>query len=310
MKWEKFCLLASAAAAVALALVPGAQGGIFGLLSLPFVALSWLLQVLSLAGAIGSGMAIAVCALLCAVPLVFWWRGERRAEDWLLVLLSGVLALVLYFMVNPDLRQSAWQNSVGDGVYALPFWSTLVAWAVLRLIITGRVLEGNIYRALRVFLMLCAVGCLVDALGTELKSFLWYLDHYSAAQYAGLPGRGVTIAILSLRYMIRAAEGLLTVLVIFSGMVLLRVLEAEPFSEACVEAAEAVSRRCRSALVVITLSSLAMNLAQLLLHDLLINLQLELRLPVLALAVCFALLSVTRLLVQGKTLKDDNDLFV
>ncbi len=310
MKRDKLWLLAAAVAAVVLAVIPEAQSGAFGLLVLPFTAVGWLLRTLSLWGAVGNGAAIVLYALLCAVPLVFWWRSSRRAEDWLLVLLSGVLALVLYYMVNPDLRHSHWQNQAGDVAYALPVWSTLIAWGVLRLVVTGQTLERNIYRALRIFLLLCAAGCLMDALGTELKNLLWYLNHYSDVQYAYTPGRGATVSILFLRYMARAVEGILTALVLYKGTALLDALEADPFSGACVEAAEAVSRRCRSALAVITLSSLALNVGQLLLNDLLMNIQMELQLPVLGMAVCFALLSVTRLLVLGKALKDDNDLFV
>ena len=310
MKKETLWLLAAAAAAVVLALVPDAGSGILGVLALPFTAAGWLLRTMSLRGPIGNGAAIVLYALLCAVPLVLWWKSRRRAEDWLLVLLSGVLALVLYYMVNPNLRNSSWQNEAGDIVYALPVWSTLIAWGVLRLVVTGQTLERNIYRALRSFLLLCAAACIMDALGTELKSLLWYLDYYSAIDYGYSPGQGATVSFLCLQFLARAAEGLLTAWVLCKGMELLDALEADPFSAACVEAAEAVSRRSRTALTVIVLSSLTLNLGQLLLGELLLNVQMELRLPVLGLSVCFALLSVTKLLVKGKELKDDNDLFV
>lgn len=310
MKLDKLLLLAAGAAAVVLAFVPGLEGGLLGALALPFTALGWLLRTLSLSGIVGNIAALVLYGLICCIPLVFWWRGRRRTEDWLLVLLSGVLALVLYYMVNPNLRQGVWQGEMGDVVYSFPVWSTLVAWGVLKLVMTGEVLERNIYRSLRIFLLLGAAGCLMDALGTELKNLLWYLNYYSTAQYAYTPGQGATVSILFLRYMARAAEGLLTALVLCKGTVLLDALEADSFSAACVEAAEQVSRRCRSALAIITLSSLALNLGQLLIHELLMNVQMELVLPVMGMAVCFVMLAVTKLLVRGKALKDETDLFI
>lgn len=310
MKRDKYWLLAAAAAAVVLALAPGADRGVWGALALPFTAVGWALRTLSLRGPIGNAAAIIVYVLLCAVPLVFWWRSRRRAEDWLLVLLSGVLAMVLYYMVNPNLRHSLMQNEVGDAVYALPVWSTLVTWGVLKLVILGETLERNIYRCLRIFLLLCAAGCLMDCFGTELKNMLWNLNYYSTMDYAYGAGEEPTILLLFLRYLARAAEGFLTALVLYKGTALLDALEADPFSGACVEAAGEVSRRCRHALVIITLSSLALNLGQLLLNNLLLNVQMELELPLMGMAVCFAMLAVTKLLVRGKELKDDNDLFV
>ena len=42
----------------------------------------------------------------------------------------------------------------------------------------------------------------------------------------------------------------------------------------------------------------------------LMNIHVSVSFPVMGMAVCFAMLAVTKLLVRGKALKDDNDLFV
>ena len=52
------------------------------------------------------------------------------------------------------------------------------------------------------------------------------------------------------------------------------------------------------------------NLAQILLTPILHNISASLTVPVMGLAVCFAMLAVTKLLVRGKALKDESDLFV
>ncbi len=308
MKRARFWLLASAVLALVQAFVPDWRTGILGAMALPFTALGWVMRTLSLSGGVGNVLAWTLYGLLCLLPVLFWLRSQRRREDGMLLLLSGILALVLYYMINPNLRHSYWQNDVGDLVYALPFWSILVAWGVLKLIVNEEVLERNIYRALRIFLLLCAAGCLMDCLGGELKNLLWQVKRYAGMDYGF--SSGPTLLILLIRYLARLAEGVLTALVLYRGTALLDALEADPFSEACVEAAGEISRRCREALAIITLSSAFVNLAQLLMHGMLLDIQMELALPVMGMAVCFAMLAVTKLLVRGKALQDDNDLFV
>lgn len=309
MRRDKLFLLAVAVLAFALSFVPGVGGGFFGLLSLPFTAVGWCLRKLSLSGAVGNGVAIALYVLLCAVPLVLWRRSRRRREDWLLVLLSGVLALVLYYMVNPNLRHSMMQNAVGDAVYAASVWSTLVTWGVLKLLYSDEWgLDRNIYRVLRIFLLLCAASCLVECFGTGTARLVSHLK-LNPAVWPGYH-RELTMAFLALGYLAAAVEYGFAALVLYRGAGLLTELERDPFAEGCVKAANSVSGTCRTGLSVICLMCLTLNVAQILMTPLLQNISVAVTVPVAGLAVCFAMLAVTKLLVRGKELKDDNDLFV
>ena len=310
MKRERNLLLVTAALSLVLGFVPGAGSGVMGVLALPFVAAGWGLRALSLSGGVGNVISIILYALICAVPLVFWWRSRRRTEDALLVLLSGVLAVVLYYMVNPNLRQSVMQNEVGDAVYAGAVWSTLVTWGLLKLLYTGAWnREKNVYRALRIFLLLCAASCLVDCFGTGTARIVHNLRLRQAVN-GSLDYTGLDMAFLVLTFLAAAVEKGLCAWVLYRGAALLEELERDPFGAGCVAAAERVSRSCRDCLTFMSLTALALNIAQILLAPLLRNIAVSVSIPVLGMAVCFALLTVTRLLVRGKELKDDNDLFV
>ena len=310
MKRERNILLLTAALALILAFVPGVGNGVMGLLAVPFVTAGWGLRTLSLSGGVGNVVSILLYALICAVPLGFWWRSKRRTEDWLLVLLSGVLAVVLYYMVNPNLRQGIMQNEVGDAVYAGAVWSTLVTWGVLKLLYTGAWdREKNVYRALRIFLLLCAASCLVDCFGTGTARIVHNLRLRQAVN-GSLDYTGLDMAFLMLTFLAAAVEKGLCAWVLYRGVGLLRELEEDPFGAGCVAAAERVSRSCRDCLTVMSLTALALNIAQILLAPLLRNIAVSVSIPVLGMAVCFALRTVTKLLVRGKALKDDNDLFV
>ena len=310
MKRERNILLLTAALSLALAFVPGVGNGVMGLLALPFVAVGWCLRSLSLSGGVGNVISIILYALICAVPLFFWWRSKRRTEDALLVLLSGVLAVVLYYMINPNLRQGIMRNEVGDAVFAGAVWSTLVTWGVLKLLYAGEWdRERNVYRALRLFLLLCAASCLVDCFGTGIARIVHNL-RLRQAVIGSLDYTGLDMAFLVLTYLAAAVEKGLCAWVLYRGAALLEALERDPFGTGCVAAAERVSGSCRDCLTIMNLTALALNIAQILLTPLLQNISVSVSIPVLGMAVCFAMLAVTKLLVRGKALKDDNDLFV
>ena len=310
MKRERNLLLLTAALSLVLAFVPGAGSGVMGALALPFVAAGWGLRTLSLSGGVGNVISIILYGLICAVPLGFWWRSRRRTEDALLVLLSGVLAVVLYYMINPNLRQGVMQNEVGDAVYAGAVWSTLVTWGLLKLLYTGAWdREKNVYRALRIFLLLCAASCIVGCFGTGTARIVHNLRLRQVVN-GSLDDTGLDMAFLVLTYLAAAVEKGLCAWVLYRGAALLEELERDPFGAGCVAAAERVSRSCRDCLTIMSLTALALNIAQILLAPLLRNIAVSVSIPVLGMAVCFAMLAVTKLLVRGKELKDDNDLFV
>lgn len=308
MKRERILLVVIIVLALILAFVPGAGGNVLGLLALPFAALGGLLRKMSLSGGVGNVAAIVIYLAVCALPVVFWLRGKRKKEDALLIFLSGVTAVVLYYMINPGLRDGLFQNEAGDILYAGAFWSTLVTWGVLKLMASGeRILKGNIYPALRIFLLLCAASCILGALGTNLAGLIESIRYYAAMAYdPKLP----TYLFLVLDYAATAAENGLVALVLLKSVKLLRELESDPFGAGCVKAAGEVSRWCKNALVIVSLTSLVLNLGQVLMSGLLLNVSMEVRIPVFSMAVAFGIMALSRLLTQGKELKDESDLFI
>lgn len=309
MKKEKFFWLLTAALALVMGFVPELGSGMFAVLALPFTALGWALRRLSLTGAVGNGLALVGYAAACASPLLLWLRSKRRTEDRLLFLLPPVLAVVLYYMVNPGLRPFMLEGAAGDGVYAAAVWSILMTWAVLKLLYSREwSLERNIYRGLRWFLLLCAAGCVISCFGTGTARLLYLLRQNR--ENLGRVFTGADIAFMALSYLVAAAEKGLAALVLHRGAKLLRELERSPFSEESVAAANGVSALCRSCLAILCLLCLFLNLTQVLAANLLHNVSVSVSVPLLGLAVCFVMLAVTKLLVRGKELKDDNDLFV
>lgn len=303
------CLLA--AALLVLAFMPGVGGNVLMAMALPFTLLGDGLRALSLSGSVGNVVAIVLFVLVCCVPLVFWFRTRRQPEDGLLILLVGVLAFVLYMMVNPHLRPELLREDAGDILYAGTVWSVVITWGVLKLLRSSdRILEHNIYKALRIFLLICAAECLLDGFGLGFAGFRESINWVNASNYGLSTVKFPTYLFLFLDFAAGAAEGGLTALVLYKGAKLLSCLEADPYSEESMAAVRDVSKWCKETLVIVSLTNLALNLGQIIMAGVILNVGMEIRFPVMEMAIAFGMLVLTRLLGQGKQLKDDNDLFV
>lgn len=311
MRKKQFWVILAAACAAVFAVVPVSGGDILTVLALPFTAAGAGLRALSLSGGAGNAAAIVLYLVLCLSPLAL--KGKRRwqREDWLLVLGCGVMAWVLYLMVNPGQRPPLMNSDAGDFSYAGCVWSVLAAWGVLKLMRSGEhIRQANIYKALRIFLLIWAVQCVVEGFGLELwylRSEIAYLNEVNTATYVNL---WPSYLFAGLDFAAAAAEEGMLAVVLTKGIGLLEALEQDPYGEECVQRCHEAERWCRQMLVLLTLISLALNLGQMMFCGLLHNMRFELRLPVLSLAVAFGMLALTRLLSQGKALKDDNDLFI
>ena len=73
-------------------------------LAFPFEQIAALLRALSISGSFLNALALLLYAGICLIPVWFmlWLKTRKKlyAEDWLLVLLSGLLFAVIYLMVN------------------------------------------------------------------------------------------------------------------------------------------------------------------------------------------------------------------
>lgn len=299
-------------AALVLALLAfGPAQDLLTLLALPFTALGGVLRWLSLSGGIGNAVALILYAAVCLCPVLIWWRTGRKAEDWLLVLLGLVLVFVLYLMVNPALRPGLMQNEVGDVVYAGAVWSILLTWGVVKLLRSSdAILEKNIYGALRVFLLICAAECLLEGLGLGFAGLRERMETLQENNTMFGVNLTPTCIFYALEFAADAVEKCLLALVFWKGADLLTALEHDPYSGACVTAGEQVALWCKRTLMAAAVTDLALNLGQIFCAGMLYDVSVTVRLPITAMAVSFAMLALTRLLTQGKELKDESDLFI
>ena len=159
-------------------------------MAVPFEQIGLGLRWLSLRGGLANGLALALWAGLCLLPLApvlkSWQEKEKRAEHVLLILLSVMLFVMLYFMVNPGAMNkwlpeqmvsavSAVSGGAGEllivmkGALSMAVWSVVVCYVVfclLRLFKAGekeqlfRYVYRLLYALCGLFVGVMAITCM------------------------------------------------------------------------------------------------------------------------------------------------------
>lgn len=297
---------------VGLAAISPRGGNVLLLMAMPFVKAGELLRQLSLMSAMGNRIAIVLYTGLCISPLLLIRRSDSSRENLLLILASMVLFRVMWLMVNPDMMPANMRNEVGKAVYAGAVYSVFVTWGISKLMLkTDLTIQANVYRALQIFLLICAACFLTEGLGFGLSRFRAALDVMKAentmlSESALLP----SVMFQAADFTFTLAENLLVAWILFLGAKLVMELEADPYSEAAQNLSNTIFLWCRRCIRMVAAANLAMNLGQVLFAGKLVNVDLTIRLPVLSMAVTFGMMALTRLLAKGREIKEDNDLFI
>lgn len=306
----KLSVLAVCSALVFL-FAPGNGGSILFLAVMPFSLLGKGLRALSLSGLAGNIAAIVIYATVCILPLVLILRKKKEKEDWLLVLGSAMLFYVLYLMINPGLMPNGMSSNVGSVILCGTVVSVFVSWGILKLLRKGETMEiGSGYHALRVLLGACAALYIVAGFGIgagELKAEIEAVRTGNT-----MPGQNLldTYIFLFLIFAVQTLEYTLDACLMLLGIDLTKELEQNPYSESCVIAAGNMSKKAQGYLTAILLSNMVLNIAQVLAASRLYNIDAMVRIPVFSVALCLGSMALTRLLGQGKQIKEENDLYI
>lgn len=304
-----------------------------GSLAVPFAQIGAGLRALSLSGGAGNGIAIVLYVLLCLVPVgVLVWLSRRRplaAEDSLLVVLSLFLFVALYFMVNPGKipglmvgtgETAEAQLAVGQSLFGGTVYAILLAYLVLRLL---RRFQGADRQKLQDDLAVLLSGlavCLVFVIFGA--GFAGFWGECSALLQTGEgPVFGVTTASLAverdgllvlafLRWVGEMLPYLLDVVVILAVLDLLGAMKRDRYSEETLDRARWVSRLCTGSLAASLVTTVVLNLGQLLFLGGLTRVSIQVVFPITAVAFLLGVLLVVKFLEENRALKEDNDLFI
>ena len=281
-------------------------------LSFPLAPIGGWLRRLSLSGSLGNGAAIVIYALICLLPaglfLFHRLKGNRHWEDLLLLAGSAALFYSLYLLINPALAEARYSLMAKPALNGL-VWVLIAAWlvlALLRLAFADRQGAEKCGKLILFALAAVYVFCLFYQFPAEAIGEIGALNEANTVRSGLEPSWFVIV----LRALAGAVPCALSLFALYLCRKLLDAAAEDRFSEETLTLSQRLARFCRAALTAEVLVCAGVYLLQLVLAPQLRSISFQVEFPVSSVAVALAALLLSRLLGEGKELKEDNDLFV
>ena len=294
------------------------------LIEFPLAQLGSILRSLSLSSQLGNIAAIILYISIGFLPLAYLayrhYRKKKGLEDILLPILSLLLFMILYLMINPSLINR---------------WFGPLAFPGVSLAGMGKsILGGVFYSALAAYLILKAIRNIEQRDTDKLLDILAYLFYIAMAIgifsvfYLGVGTLAMDIQALkdantgpaiwlspSYLFMILAfiLDNTPTLLFVYIFIVAIRLVEAlrvDRYSDEVIASSTKVFRLSKFALLFIMVGNLAFNLLQVICSKYLYNVAYKTLVPLNLLGLSLLMLLVGRYFSQSKKLYTDNQLFI
>lgn len=288
------------------------------IVTFPFAQIGKGLRALSLASSAGNMAALAIYLFIAIIPMLYLvYRVARQkkapdAIDMLLIVMSVMLFVMLYLMVNPGYINSNLYGAMpGKGMaLTMTFWSMVVGYVVLRCIKASvGTDEAKLARYLKLILIAVAVAIGLSAVLGIFREVIPAVRGVRAID-AQLNSDYNTSVFLWIKYFADKVPSLLNIIVIASAIKMVDQLRIDRYSMETISAAENLSRICRISVTVMILTSIAVNLFQFLVWTRVYKTSYVVDLPLFSIALCIAILLLSKFFASDKELKEENDMII
>lgn len=306
-------------------------------LSFPWEQIGTMLRRLSLAGAAGNAAAWGLFAALGGSPLLLWgWLAVQKKSgraDLLLPVLSLTLFAGLWFLVNPSYIEAclfpAGAERMGKCVFGAAIDSVLLTWLLLRFLGSYRKMERRrLLRSLELLLgfYVALAGAAILLQGRQELLTAWETVGVNASAegrawtaalemnrlLGGAGGRnmGLSRCFLVLQTICSYLPGLLELALCAAAVPFLHSCEQQGFHGESLRHIERLRNLSACFLGVTLCVNMAVNLLQLLFAGYLYNSSYVLAFPLKNIIFMLGILLLSRFWLEGKRLKEDNELFI
>ena len=284
------------------------------LLYKPFELLGNGLRSLSLSGSTGNIAAIMIYCLISLVPALVYvvLKNKKRLVkvDVFLLVLSGVLFYMIYYLINPTLFMA-------NGLGAIPligmFYSMLVGYLVLRGIsawsksdATG--LQKGI-RLLIYLLMVSLIGAILIECVVNLPEAIQALKDKNTA-VTGTNGLTVTIVFLFLESIVKIVPCIWEIVILVIILDLLKALSENRYSEKAVNGFEKLGNACKNMLIVTMVLNMGFALLQVVFRNMLYEMNMDLTVPLASIVLVLAVMLISKYMRETQKMKEELDMFI
>lgn len=284
----------------------------------PFGQIGEALRTLSLASSVGNIAATAIYLFISIAPVLYLvYRVARQkkapdAIDILLIMMSVMLFIMMYLMVNPGYINSGLYGAMpGKGAaLAMTFWSMVVGYVVLKCMrASAGTDEKKLAKYLKVILIAVAA---VIAINIILGIFTEVIPAARGVKEIDqqLNSDYNTALFLWIKYFADKVPSVLNIVVIIHTIKMVDQLRLDRYSQAAIAAAENLSRICRISVTVMILTSIAVNLFQFLVWTKVYKTNYVVDIPLLSIVICIAVLLLAKFFASDKAMKEDHDMII
>ena len=287
----------------------------FNLFSFPFEQIGWGLRQLSLSGSIGNVVAILFYGIISFSPMgifVILKKHKRSyAADFMLPVLSILLFVMMYYMINPGLIVSMVAGA-GRMMWGATFYSVLVTYLVIRLLGTDKRVDlKSLQKTLRivlVFILFLFAGSVAIEIFINLPEAWTNL----AEKNTGIDASQLTLTYiaLALRSIASAIPNALSAVAVFLSVKVLKELLEDAYSETAVVMVRKIGVFCRRSLIVVAVVIMLVNVLQLMFASKIYDVHIWVSIPVFAILFLLVIHLLAKYMEENQRLKKDIDLFI
>lgn len=290
-------------------------------MTFPLEQIGWGLRQLSLSGAMGNIIAIIIYFLIGFIPCgVYWYlrkNGKLYKIDAMLPLLSVLLWIVLYYMINPGLFQTPVAGG-GKIILAGTFYSVFVGYLVLRVLKSNvkadmKALQKRLRILIYLVMVLFAVVVIIECF-VNLPDAIQSVREGNSVSVGEITYDSVdltmTYIFLVLQSVVNMLPYIANMIVLFFTIHALNELLEDSYSDEAIAAVKKISDYCAKALTVIVVSEMSFNIAQLIFKNQIAQIHISTTIPIFAILLIVAILVMARYIEENQKLKQDNDLFI
>lgn len=287
------------------------------IIAFPFEQIGWVLREMSLSGTVGNAVAMIFYLMISLIPCgIYWvlWKKEKCSlEDKLLPVISVLLFVVIYYMINPGLLAA---NAYGGGKILLggTFYSVLFGYLILKILKKFVSADAvQLKKWLRMLAYVVAVLFVYMVFGNrfgELIDSIRNVKQANSGDFGMGSGLESTYIFLILKFVVDVVPYVLDIFIILTAIKVLDELLLDPYSDIAVSAAKKLGDLCVKALVITVISEIVFHLLQVAFSGNIRQINVVVSMPVFSIAFVLAVLLTVRYVCENQKLKRENDLFI
>lgn len=312
-------------ALVCLFCFPNENENIFAFLNFPFLALSNMLRTLSLSGTTGNIIAWIIYIAVCIIPLIiliynYHKKRVHHVEDLLLVLISILLFICLYFLINQnEIIHTLGYLQIDMGILHLcsSVYVFIVSYLVLHIIHTFPLADKNklfyflkiaLAASIILFVFIICTSLHQNNISTSTQDNM-PLDIY-ASNLLPIQHSNINQIFSLLNKVIQIIPYAACILIAFKVMHLLDELKKDRYSTQVLKDFHSISSISMKSLTTFIWLNITFHLLQLIFANQINNIVSTISFPVMPIFFILIALLLTQFTKENKALKEDNDLFI